>query len=147
MLKKAFASAALVVLVLLAVIGVAQKGQPPKPQDPFAEWMYPKAKKLEGEERDQALPWIKCTSKDPFEKVWEFYFREKALGGAPLTPKSRSGAIHGSANGDVWHIAFSHDPENRWGILVVRRKGNCVIIAVTQPMKGQETTIVVIMER
>lgn len=88
MLKKAFTSAVLVVLTLLAVIGFAQKWLPPKPQDTFAEWMYPKAKKVEGVEGEQGLLWIKCTSKDPFEKVWKFYFREKALGGAPITPKS-----------------------------------------------------------
>lgn len=55
--------------------------------------------------------------------------------------------MHNSANGDVWHIAFSYDPKNRWGVLVVRRKDNCVIVTVTQPVKGQETTIVIVMER
>ena len=141
-------------MALVPLFSLAQKGQPPKPPDPLAEWEYPKAKQEWAETWQQILPWVIYKTPDPFEKVWDFYFKEKALRGIPGTPKVPRGVVVFSNGQEEHHVLYICDPENRVGLLVIyqrdktgSKKDKTINITITQPVKGKATTIVVAVNR
>ena len=91
------------VLLGVAVTVVAfafVSGQVKKPPDPLAEWAYPKAKRgLEGTDQPPLI-WAKLTTKDAFEKVWDFYWQKIARGIPQPKP-------NGGADDALWGTDFT----------------------------------------
>ncbi len=149
---------AVLVAAVMAMGGAMLKGYSgpaPKPApNPLAEWMYPKAKEVEGETWEQFLPWATYTTTDPFEKVWQFYWTQKII--QPVMPlpfnlTKRASASMGTNDPKLGtiHFAYVYEPRptGKWGVLVIRRKAGTVSIHIMQGAEEKQTTIVVILDR
>jgi hypothetical protein len=140
------------VVVTIAVVALVS-GQVKKPNDPLADWAYPKAKRgLEGTNRPPLI-WTKFTTTDSFEKVWDFYW-QKVVKGAPvsLPPGVKSGTFYGGPSGDPkQQVVCAHyrdeNPAAKVGVFVIREHQRTVSVTIVRRAKERETTIIVVLDQ
>ncbi len=137
-----------VALTMLAV--TVQQVRSGAPQDPLAEWAYPKAKRgMEGTNQPP-LVWSKFTTTDPFEKVWDFYW-QKVVKGAPMSlpPSAKSGTLYSGPPKDQTVCAHFRDdnPDAKVGVFVVREKNRTISITILRRAKEKETIIIVAVDK
>lgn len=142
-------------VMLTVTVATMQRVWTGAPQDPLAEWEYPKAKQKLGETWERPLPWAVFATTDPFEKVWEFYWQNKISKWGmpikkPMSWKEREGGSFVSGvSGEETNVAFFYDPHptGKLGILTIRRKDRTVIITIMWRAKEKVTTIVLIVDQ
>ncbi|GBC99479.1 hypothetical protein HRbin17_02004 [bacterium HR17] len=119
------------------------------PQDPLAEWAYPKAKRGAEGTNQPPLLWTKLTTTDPFEKVWEFYWKKVSRGMTTGLPKIKSGTFYaGTEKEKIVSAYFGDDnPAGKLGVFVIREEKRTVSVTIMQRAKEKVTTIIVAVDQ